>query len=609
MLLERVNLITKLKWGITYLNTVLKSRIYKSISILIYPTIIFIFAIIPANGAAGDMLINNESKLLESGKSWILQEGYEVTVTALDDERVFFLLTKNGKEVHRKGNIFKPYVYEYRNTTNISHLILRIRVIDINDNKIQLGNIFQYSDGNLLDTLTVTPTPAILISTSTPAPEGNIRQWASSATASSEYSPTRWSAAQATSAPDTFTYGDIQTAWATLRSDDSIQWIELKYSALVYATEVNVFETYNPGALSRIDLKDTNGVYHTVWAGTDINTGIPDKIGWTNITFAQTTYLTKDVKLYLDTSIVPGWNEIDAVELVGTMTSANIVTPTVTPTLVSIPQPATPPSSVTSMFSDDFSGSTLSSRWIVINKNSDSNISLTGTGILRMNASPMNGGSDYYNRSNYNALRILKSLSEFNYLSGDGIVETKMTFSPTNNYQGAGIIICFEDTPDSTTCERAAERAFYPNEGGSVVRSAGTYVSYSNSTTYFRLMKKGMNYAGWYSSDGVNWILNGQGTSNKQAKIKYMGLFVVRQPWDGDTSVYSEADFDYFKITLIPVSMSQTHEPNTTTLNPLPRSNQIPNITNGNSKEAYIHLLALMPMVFLLSQYMKRFKK
>lgn len=65
----------------------------------------------------------------------------------------------------------------------------------------------------------------------------------------------------------------------------------------------------------------------------------------------------------------------------------------------------------TDSFFDDFNGSTLSSGWIVINKNSDSNIFLTGTGILRMNASPMNGGSDYYNRSNYNALRILKSLS------------------------------------------------------------------------------------------------------------------------------------------------------------------------------------------------------
>jgi hypothetical protein len=48
-----------------------------------------------------------------------------------------------------------------------------------------------------------------------PAPTGMIRQWASSAVASSEYSPTSWSAAQATGAPNTFDYGDIATAWVT----------------------------------------------------------------------------------------------------------------------------------------------------------------------------------------------------------------------------------------------------------------------------------------------------------------------------------------------------------------------------------------------------------
>lgn len=124
--------------------------------------------------------------------------------------------------------------------------------------------------------------------------------------------------------------------------------------------------------------------------------------------------------------------------------------------------------------------------------------------------------------------------------------------------------MCYEGTPDSISCDRAAERAFYLNEGGSVVRSAGPNVRYTNSTTYFRLMKKGMNYTGWYSSDGVNWILNGQGTLNRLPKMKYVGLFVIRQPWDGDTAVYSEAEFDYFKLTSLASAPASTPIPETT---------------------------------------------
>lgn len=183
-------------------------------------------------------------------------------------------------------------------------------------------------------TPTVTPTPIV-----TPIPTGTIRQWASGAAASSEYTTTSWSAAQATGAPDTITYGDIATAWATLGADDGVHWIELSYNTLVYATGVNVRETYNPGALTRIDLKDSSGIYQTVWTGRDTNTGIPDRIGWSNITFAQTTYPTNTVKLYLNTSLVPGWNEIDAVELVGIYAG---ITPLPTPTPAAYRLSATP---------------------------------------------------------------------------------------------------------------------------------------------------------------------------------------------------------------------------------------------------------------------------
>jgi hypothetical protein len=112
-------------------------------------------------------------------------------------------------------------------------------------------------------------------------------------------------------------YGDLPTAWTTLKADDSIQWVELDFLKPVYANGINVLETYNPGTLIRVDAKDSGGAYHTVWTGTDPSKGISGKISWSNITFAQTAYPTGTMRLFLDTNLVSGWNEIDSVELIG----------------------------------------------------------------------------------------------------------------------------------------------------------------------------------------------------------------------------------------------------------------------------------------------------
>ena len=160
-------------------------------------------------------------------------------------------------------------------------------------------------------TPTATPTPAPVTSTST------ISQWADKASASSEDTPTSWSAMQATGAPDTDTYGDFPTAWASQQADNSIQWLELEYSKPVYATGVNVIENYNPGTLVRVDAKDNNNVYRTVWTGTDPGKGISGEISSSNISFLKTTYPVSTLRLFFDTDLVPGWNEIDAVQLIG----------------------------------------------------------------------------------------------------------------------------------------------------------------------------------------------------------------------------------------------------------------------------------------------------
>ena len=188
-------------------------------------------------------------------------------------------------------------------------------------------------------------------------------------------------------------------------------------------------------------------------------------------------------------------------------------------------------------FNDEFNSAALDSRWEVVNPNPASSISITGEAV-RITASEANGGSDYYYGSNYNAPRILQPVSS------DWMLEIKLDFNPTTDYQGAGIIIIPKgQDASSTSGNRIAEKAF--SGGAKVIRSVGTNIPWTDSTAYIRLSKRGYAYTGWVSADGVNWTLNGTWEDPSQADTAYVGLFSIRQPWTG--SATSTPEFDYFR--------------------------------------------------------------
>jgi hypothetical protein len=184
--------------------------------------------------------------------------------------------------------------------------------------------------------------------------------------------------------------------------------------------------------------------------------------------------------------------------------------------------------------SDEFSGSSLNAAWTITSPNPASSVGLTGSGALRLTASPANGGSDL-GGPNYNAPRVLQSMGG----GSDWIIETKFDFSPTTDYQGAGLLL--KTGSNDNDVWRIAERAFYPGGGGNVVRSVGGYVAYSGGTTYLRVQKLADNYTGWWSSDGATWTLSG--TYTDATAITGFGVFAISQPWAATPT--SVADFDY----------------------------------------------------------------
>ncbi len=146
-------------------------------------------------------------------------------------------------------------------------------------------------------------------------PGGEIRQWASSAAASSQYGDPKWSASQATGAPDTFDCGDSINAW-TASSPDTVEWLELRYDAPVYPSQVNIIQSNTPDQVASVDLLDTEGEYHSIYVGQP--EGKVECPYTLPIPVADADYMAVGIKVTIDQSVIRApWNEIDAVELVG----------------------------------------------------------------------------------------------------------------------------------------------------------------------------------------------------------------------------------------------------------------------------------------------------
>ena len=144
----------------------------------------------------------------------------------------------------------------------------------------------------------------------------SLRQWAISATASSEYGSDSWTAKQATGAPDVDECIDSGQAWASF-SNNTLEWIELTYATPVVPTEINIYQSYNPSQVVQVDVISPDGITYTVWTGTpEFVEFCPDLM---TITIdLDEEILAQKVVVIIDQSVLnTSWNEIDAVELIG----------------------------------------------------------------------------------------------------------------------------------------------------------------------------------------------------------------------------------------------------------------------------------------------------
>jgi hypothetical protein len=140
---------------------------------------------------------------------------------------------------------------------------------------------------------------------------------------STEYSSTSWSANQVIGAPDVYpNYGDFPNAWASATADGRREHLVIKYDNASPISYVAIYETFNPGAVDTIYVKNpNNGQWVVVWSGTAQSAGNVSRIF--QVSFPMTTFNVSEIRIAINSPAVPGWNEIDAVLISQTPITSN----------------------------------------------------------------------------------------------------------------------------------------------------------------------------------------------------------------------------------------------------------------------------------------------
>jgi hypothetical protein len=144
-----------------------------------------------------------------------------------------------------------------------------------------------------------------------------VREWAYTAVASSQYTVNEYSALQATGEPQSVgVCQDVPTNWSPLTPTSDPEWLELSYFPPLRAVGVNVYEAFEHGFVRQIELRDPSGTYHVVWRGPDDATcGDVLETSWPLTGYAVDRVLVR--------TAAPDWEEIDAVELFGLLSTSD----------------------------------------------------------------------------------------------------------------------------------------------------------------------------------------------------------------------------------------------------------------------------------------------
>ena len=144
-------------------------------------------------------------------------------------------------------------------------------------------------------------------------------QWVSSLNGySAQYDAGSWQAANIIGAPRVYPqYGDLAGAWAQPYNSQNMEWVDFSIETPVWLTQIDVYETFNPGAITRIEA--FNALTES-WEAIYVNENPTSAGGASRIFTPELTlpqFVTDRLKMTLNCAAVPGYNEIDCIKVIG----------------------------------------------------------------------------------------------------------------------------------------------------------------------------------------------------------------------------------------------------------------------------------------------------
>jgi beta-xylosidase len=190
--------------------------------------------------------------------------------------------------------------------------------------------------------------------------------------------------------------------------------------------------------------------------------------------------------------------------------------------------------SVTTKFTwiDNFDSGTLDSRWSWVNEDPAHWSLTTNPGYLHIVT--QNGG--IFVNAHHNLL--LTDVPAEDYQ-----ITTLATISPTEDFQGAAIIVYSDDENYVRVSRRFAggnEVNFRYESNDTLVENTG--VSETAATVYLRINKEGNLYKGYYSTDGINYIF----ISQTVAMLSNPRIGIISESGTSTTEIPS--DYDFFEV-------------------------------------------------------------
>jgi len=125
-----------------------------------------------------------------------------------------------------------------------------------------------------------------------------------------------YSASDLIGAPNAYpVYGDNGNAWAPAGADNQREYLDLGFNNPAPVNYVDVYETFNPGTIDTVYVKNPNtGNFDVVYTNTAVATASVADI--LHITFPKTAYNVSEIRIAINAPVIPNnWVEIDAVAI------------------------------------------------------------------------------------------------------------------------------------------------------------------------------------------------------------------------------------------------------------------------------------------------------